>query len=360
MAPRRILHVDLEAFFVSVERAADETLRGRPVVVGGGGGATGIVAAASSEAREAGVRPGMSIGEARRLCPEAVVRPGDLDRYAAISEEITSLLLRRSRRVERPSVDEAYVDLGADGASGRGAVPLAEEIKDELQRRLHLDASLGLASTRLAARVASAFARPRGLLVVLPGYEQSFLFRQPVSALPELPPHLEQALVEGGLPTIGDVAAADDVALTAAVGSAAARLRAVVSGADEAPFAVAGPPAAVYEEAQVRDRRTDRAGLESLLEALARRASQKLAPFGLVAESATVEVRRAQGASRRSRSARPGLGDAETVQAVVTALGEPLLEPPQGIQSLAVRLHRLVPAAREARLFPPFPGAAGL
>src|SRR5882672_5758748 len=115
-----------------------------------------------------------------------------------------------SRRVERPSADEAYVDLTRESPSSPTPVAVAESLKDELQRRLGLDASLGLATTRLAARVASTWARPRGLLVVLPGYEASFLARQPLCFLPDLPPHLETALETAGLLTLGHVAEADE------------------------------------------------------------------------------------------------------------------------------------------------------
>ncbi|MFI5184762.1 MAG: DNA polymerase IV, partial [Vicinamibacteria bacterium] len=139
---RSILHIDLDPFFVSVERSLDPSLRGKAVVVGGDG-ASGIVAAASTEARAMGVTPGQSLGIARRLAPNAVYRPGDLEAYARVSDEVTAILLAASRRVERPSADEAYVDLTPEHASERNAVPAAEAIKDEIQRRLGLEASLG-------------------------------------------------------------------------------------------------------------------------------------------------------------------------------------------------------------------------
>ena len=208
-ASRRILHVDLDPFFVSVERSLDPSLRDRPVVVGGGPGPSGLVAAASTEARASGVRAGLSLAEARRLCPEAVVRPGDLEAYARVSDEVTALLLSASRRVERPSTDEAYVDLTPEHPGAPSPVPAVEVIKDELHRRLGLDASFGLASSRLAARVASSFSRPRGFVVVLPGYEMSFLAGKPVSFIEDLPPHLESALERLHLHTLGELAAAD-------------------------------------------------------------------------------------------------------------------------------------------------------
>ena len=153
---------------------------------------------------------------------------------------MTAVLLAASRRVERPSADEAYVDLTPDRADAPRPVRATETIRDELQRRLGLDASLGLASSRIAARIASSFAKPRGLLVVLPGYELSFLARQPISVLGDLPPHLEAALGRAGLTTLGQVAEADEAVLRAAVGPVAGpRLRAAVRGESEAPVELA-------------------------------------------------------------------------------------------------------------------------
>ncbi|HET9318035.1 MAG TPA: DNA polymerase IV, partial [Vicinamibacteria bacterium] len=139
-ATRSILHVDLQSFFVSVERSLDPALRGKPLIVGGSEGSS-LVAAASTEVLARGVRPGQPVSAARRLCPEAAVVPGDLEAYARVSDEVTAILLAASRRVERPSADEAYVDLTREGHAAASPVPAAEAIKDELQRRLGLDAS---------------------------------------------------------------------------------------------------------------------------------------------------------------------------------------------------------------------------
>ena len=358
--PRRILHVDLDPFFVSVERSLDPALRGRPVIVGGNAFDKGMVAAASAEARAAGVRPGQSIALARTLCPDGVFRPGDLETYARFSEDVSAILLGASRRVERPSADEAYVDLSRESASSPNPVAAAESIKDEIQRRLGLDASLGLASTRLAAKVASTWARPRGLLVVLPGYETSFLARQPLSFLPDLPPHLETALETAGLLTLGQVAEADEEALAALVGNAGPRLRDAARAIGEEPVAVTAPPAWVQEEASIRDRRSDREALFGVIDGLARRASRRLRPFGLSAGTVTVEVRRGpDGSARRDEELDPGLTDPDTVAAVARNLAEPLLDPAGTVRGVQVRLSRLTAAGSQVPLFPDIPGVAG-
>lgn len=354
---RSLLHVDLDPFFVSVERSLDSGLRGVPLIVGGDADSHGVVAAASSEARALGVHPGQSLAQARRLCPDGVFRSGDLDAYARVSEEVTGILLDASRRVERPSADEAYVDLTPDGPQSGSPVPLAERIKDELQRRLGLDASLGLASCRLAARVASSWARPRGLLVVLPGYEVSFLAQKPVSFLPDLPQHLEDALTKAGFETLGDVLAASSEALAAAVGTAADRVREAAAGEGELPVEVAAPPSWLQEETVIRDRRADRTSLEDVLDGLVSRACRRLRPFDLAAESVTVEVRRQDRTLKRSETLSPGVGDEATARDVVRQLAQPLLEPATGVRSLQVRLGRLTRSDAQVPLFPLHRGA---
>lgn len=358
MRPRSILHVDLDSFFVSVERSLDQALRGKPVVVGGEGD-LGVVAAASAEARAHGVQPGQSLATARRLCPEAFFKAGDLDAYSRVSEEVTALLLSAGRRVERPSIDEAYMDLTPETLEGAGPVQIAERLKDEFHRRLGLDASFGLASSRLAARVASTRARPRGLLIVLPGYEASFLARQSVAALTDLPPHLEKTLVGAGLTTLGDIAASDPAALEGLVGKATAtRLREAASGRSDAPIPIAAPPSWIQEEVIVRDRATDAAALTALLDGLVHRACRRLRPFGLAAGSLSIEIERGPSCERRSESLGPATSDEDTLAMVAASLALPLLEPALTVRRLALRLGRLDRPSRQEPLFP-VSGSAG-
>jgi DNA polymerase-4 len=355
---RSILHVDLDSFFVSVERSLDPELRDKPLVIGGEG-AEGVVAAASAEAMAQGVETGQSLAAARRLCPEATFRAGDFDAYARVSEEITALLLGLSRRVERPSIDEAYVDLTPEGPQAIAPVQAAERLKDDFQRRLGLDASFGLASSRLAARVASARARPRGLLIVLPGYEPSFLAGQPLSALEELPPQIEKALAGAGLRTLGDVARAEESVLESLVGKAgAARLRESAAGAGEPPIAVAAPPSWIQEDVTVRDRASDVRALAGLLEGLVHRACRRLKPYGLSAGALTIEIERGASSDRRSENLWPGSADLDTLAMVASTLALPLLEPAASVRRLTLRLSRLSRPAGQESLFPPT-GSAG-
>jgi DNA polymerase-4 len=351
---RSILHVDLDPFFVSVERSADPSLRDRPVVVGGDGHGLGFVAAVSAEAREAGVRVGMPLAQARVVAPDAAFRRGDLEAYGRVSDEVTAVLLAASRRVERPSADEAFVDLTPESSGGPPPVRASETIRDELQRRLGLDVSLGLAASRLAARIASTWARPRGLLVVLPGYELSFVAGKPVSML-ALPPHLESALARNGLTTLGPVAECDEARLTTIVGPFAARLRAAARGEGEPPIASAAAPASVQEEAAIRDRHSDRGVLREVAEGVARRVARRLKPFRLAAGAVGIEVRRGSETVRRAQMLRPALADEDAIAALARSLAEPLLEPADGVRSLVVRLSRLESPSSQSPLFPAVP-----
>jgi DNA polymerase-4 len=293
----------------------------------------------------------MTLAQARRACPTAAFRAGDLENYARMSEEVAAILLAASRRVERPSSDEAYVDLTPETPASIPPVRAAEAIKDEIQRRLGLDASLGLASCRLAARIASAWARPRGLLLVLPGYEASFLAKEPITRLPDLPPHVEAGLARVGISTLGDLLSSDPATLRAAVGGVAEALLAAARG-DEPPIATSAPPVWIQEEVAIRSSRNGRADLEVLLDGLAERAARRLAPFGLEAGALTVEVRREDGSLRRTENVSPGLSDAATTGAVARTLALPLLEPPRSVRGLSLRLGRLDAPRPQAPLFP--------
>jgi nucleotidyltransferase/DNA polymerase involved in DNA repair len=196
--------------------------------------------------------------------------------------------------------------------------------------------------------------------VVLPGYETSFLARQPVDVLPDLPAHLEAALRRAGLETLGQLLAADAAVLVKAVGDGAAeRLRAAAAGANEEPIAVAAPPAWIQEEAVVRSARPDRPTLEGLLDGLAVRALRRLRPFGLQAGTVTVDVRRRDRSHRRSESVHPGIADEATACGVVRALAEPLLDPSATVTALQVRLSRLTRPCPQAPLFPELGVASG-
>jgi DNA polymerase-4 len=357
---RSILHVDLAPFFVAVERSADPALRGVPVVVGGDADSHGFVAAISQEARNCGVRIGQSLARARKLCPEAIFRPGDLEAYARVSDEVTQVLLAVSRRVERPSADEAFVDLSSTAAP----VPAAESIKDALQR-LRLDAALGLGASRGVARVASAAARPRGLLIVLPGYEAAFLAGQSLDKVPEIDPDWMSSLRRLGIRTLGDLRGTDAATIASVTGKVAAeRILGVVQGTgdgehSEPSIPITAPPASVQAEQTIRDPHTDEATLSRLVEGLAARALARLRPFRLAAQAIAIEVRHAEGWKRRHTHLQPPVARERALRDIAHSLSSEILSPARGVRGIRVKLSQLTDERAQPTLFPELSPTSG-
>ncbi|MFI5292421.1 MAG: DNA polymerase IV, partial [Candidatus Limnocylindrales bacterium] len=204
----RILHVDLDAFFAAVEQRDRPELRGRPVIVGGGGPHDrGVVTAASYEARAYGVRSAMPLRTAGALCPHGVFIPNDGRKYAAASKQVMAILRRFTPLVEPISIDEAFLDVaGTEGLFG-DAPAVAVAIKAAIAMEVQLTASVGVATTKLVAKVASDLRKPDGLVIVPAGQEAAFLAPLPIARLWGVGPQTRQALEVYGVRTIGDLAA---------------------------------------------------------------------------------------------------------------------------------------------------------
>jgi DNA polymerase-4 len=226
-----MLHVDMDAFFASVEIKRRPELRGRPVVVGGG--QRGVVAAASYEARKYGVRSAMSMTQALRRCPNAVVLPPDRAAYSAASAEVMAVLRDITPLVEPLSLDEAFLDVaGAVRLHGRPGL-IAATIRSRVAERLGLTCSVGVAPTKFVAKLASARCKPDGMLVVPAVRVLEFLHPLPVTALWGVGERTAESLHRLGIRTVGDLAATPTDALRRAVGTASAEhLSALAQGID--------------------------------------------------------------------------------------------------------------------------------
>ncbi len=216
MGEPTILHADLDAFFASVEQLLDPTLKGRPVLVGGG-----IVLAASYEARAYGVYAPMPTRDAKRLCPEAVVVHGHFERYLDLSSQVMAVLEDASPVIEQISIDEAFLDVrGSTHLLGTPSA-IARQIRSRVATEVGLPISVGVASTKFLAKIASARAKPRGLVVVAVGTELDFLHPLPVEAMWGVGRVTAAHLHRFGICTIGDLAAVPARALSASLGSGA-------------------------------------------------------------------------------------------------------------------------------------------
>src|ERR1700735_481440 len=204
MAARKIVHVDMDAFYASVEQRDDPALRGKPVVVAWRGNRS-VVCAASYEARRFGVRSAMPALRAERLCPDAIFIPPDFTRYRAVSRAVREIFLRHTDLVEPLSLDEAYLDVTENKTSLPTATRVAKAIREQIREELNLTASAGVAPNKFLAKIASDWRKPDGLFVIQPEEVESFLLPLPVGRLPGIGKVTEEKLGEAGIRTVDDL-----------------------------------------------------------------------------------------------------------------------------------------------------------
>jgi DNA polymerase IV len=313
-----IAHLDLDAFFAAVELHRRPELRGRPLIVGGTPAERGVVATASYDARRYGIRSAMSTGEALRRCPHAVVVPPDHATYRQWSARVWELVCELAPTVERVGIDEGYLVL-ADGEPGEraGAVQAA------LRERLRLSCSLGVATGKTAAKVASDMRKPGGITVVPAGGEAAFLAPLPVSRLPGVGPKTEARLTAAGVATIGALASLDDGRLAALVpGRVGDLLRERARGVD--PRRVAAEPA---ETVSISSERTfahdlsDRRALHRYVDDMAAGVAASLGERGLCARTVTAKLRYPDfQIATRSHTLTAGTDSADVIAARACAL----------------------------------------
>ncbi len=228
-----IAHLDADAFFASVEQAADPRLRGRPVAVGSA--RRGIIASASYEARRFGIHTPMPSARALRLCPSLLLLPGDYEKYERFSRFIFSYPMDVTPFVEISGIDEGYYDLGSDEKGARQQAEVVAKISTAISQRLKISVSQGVATNKLTAQIASKLNKPCGFTVVPPGCEQKFLSPLDISWLPGVGPTLATTLARGGLRRIGQVAAMPEVVLRRVAGGLAPSLIQYATGIDFRP-----------------------------------------------------------------------------------------------------------------------------
>jgi DNA polymerase IV len=343
---RTILHVDMDAFYVSVELRRRPELVGRPVVVGGAGG-RGVVAAASYEARRYGVHSAMPSVRARRLCPDAVFLPGDHELYASVSAEVRAIFDRYSPAVEPLSLDEAFLDVsGATRLLGDG-VAIGHRIRADVRDELDLGCSVGVAVNKFLAKLASVAAKPvatrggvaegAGVFAVEPGRELDFLHPLPVERLWGVGPATLERLDRLAVRTVGDLTRLDESVLTAALGRSAGRhLRALAEGRDDRAVEPDRRVKSIgHEETFATDLHThDELGRE--LVRMADAVATRLRAAGRGARTLTLKVRFA-GFRTITRSI-TGTDAVDTGPAITAAL-RPLLadvDPAAGVRLLGV------------------------
>lgn len=287
-----ILHVDLDAFFAAVEQRDRPELRGRPVIVGGGDPtARGVVSAASYEARRFGVHSAMPLRTAHALCPQGVFLPVDGRRYQAASRAVMTILRRFTPLVEPISIDEAFLDVTGSRALFGDGPTIAAMIRKAVSEEVGLTASVGVAATKLVAKIASDLRKPDGLVVVPPGEEAAFLAPLPISRLWGVGEKTAEALRELGVATIGELSALPEDLLVRRFGRHGASLGARARGVDPDPVGSGAPARSIGHEHTFDVDTSDPEVIERTLLAMADGVASRLRSAGLRAGTVTVKIR---------------------------------------------------------------------
>ncbi len=275
---RAVLHVDMDAFFASVEQLDHPEWRGRPVIVGGSPEGRGVVSTASYEARVFGIHSAMPSAQAHRRCPDAVWARPRFARYAELSDAVHAIFLDCTPHVQRVSIDEAYLDVTPTAHRGTHPVVIAEEIRARVDA-LGLSCSIGVATSKTLAKIASDHDKPHGITVVTPGTEAAFLAPMPVTAIPGVGGATAEHLRTAGIRTIGELAAIDEATAVQLLGSHGHELIARARGIDDRPVAEERGVKSVSNEHtfahDVRERTEVEAALRLLVARVARRLRQK-------------------------------------------------------------------------------------
>jgi DNA polymerase-4 len=346
-----VVHVDLDSFFIAVERRRRPDLAGRPVIIGGRPGGRGMVAAASREARKCGIRVGMALAHASVRCPDGVFLDGAFDAYFAASLEVDGVLRRETPDIEWQSIDEAFVGVSS-AARPRAAAELAERIHDGVHA-LGFDAACGIARSKLVARIASKLGRPRGVVHVLDGYEARFLSPLKIEMLQGIDPALAVRLRSAGIRRLGQIARLSEAQLSLLAGRAGTALARQAAGIDASRIRRTALPPARIEEHELPVPTADAATIHAGLRRECERLGRELRSRGGFASTLTLRVRFPDGRldSRTVRLSEPTALDDALADAAMGLLGR-IWPGERLVRALGVSCAGLLAGAPEPALFP--------
>lgn len=346
MTVRSILHVDMDAFYASVEQRDNPELRGKPLVVGGGSN-RGVVAAASYEAREFGIRSAMPMAQARQRCPELCRVAPRMSHYKSVSNDIFDVFREFTPLVEGLSLDEAFLDVTASLKLFGAGLDIAMEIKRRIRARTKLTASVGLAENKLLAKIASDMDKPDGLVLITAKDVHDKLDPLPVSVLPGIGRETLALLHEVGIRTIAELRLATDRQIQPIFGRFTSKTRDRASGIDDRPVVPSRAEKSISAEETYDQDLGDRQDMERELLRLTERTSHRLRKAGLQAGTVQVKIRRSDFRTvTRQRSLRPPDNGTDQLFAIARDLLAIWLarNPGQRIRLLGVGGTNLAPA----------------
>jgi DNA polymerase-4 len=349
---RAIVHLDLDAFYAAVETLEDPTLKGKPILVGGRPESRGVVATASYAAREYGVHSAMPMARAVRLCPQAIVLPPRFDLYRQYSHRVMEILGRTVPALEKVSIDEAYLDLTEDVEEWMQAVEIARWLQKRVRDQVGLPASLGVATNKLVAKVASDHDKPGGLTVVRPGDEDAFLAPLPVRVIWGVGPVTAEKLAHMGVHTVGDLARLPERALAARFGDHGIAMARRAKGIDRRPVSTEHERKSVSRESTFRRDIRQLADLKQHLWRLSQSVAARLERAEVTAGTITIKLRYQDFQTlTRQMSLDVPTGDAVRIYRAALVLLDQTWEPGRPVRLLGVGGDHLTPPTGQLPLF---------
>ena len=347
-----ILHIDMDAFFASVEQRDHPELKGRPLVVGGASG-RGVVAAASYEARRYGIHSAMPMFMARQRCPELLVVSSRKGRYSEVSREVMVILQRYSPVLEQVSIDEAYLD--AAGCQRLYGPPeaMARSIKEEIRKAVSLTCSIGVAPLKFLAKIASDMDKPDGLTVIEPGSVAEVIADLPIKKVPGVGKQAHRQLMQMGIATLGDVRHREAAMLVSRLGKFGYRLMDLAHGRDESTVTPHSPTKSISTERTLPADIQDREQLSRHLLAQSQEVGRQLRRQGFVARTITLKLkdRDFRQITRSSTLAHPTQGSETIYQAALTLLSKQALDKPIRLIGVGASALMTDTTPRQASLF---------
>lgn len=346
---RRIMHIDLDAFFVSVEQRENPKLKGKPVVVGGRPKGRGVVASASYEARAFGLYAGMPLSTASRLCPQAIFIEGSFPKYRDASQRFMAILADFSPYLEPLGLDEAYLDATGFESIHGSVQQMAVKIKQRIKAELGLCASVGIASSKVVAKVASELSKPDGLLDVAIGQEHSFLAPLAIGKLPGVGTKTEQKLNALGITTLGKLTSTPLTALKSHFGASGEVLHRFAKGIDDREVEPPAPAKQISRETTFAKDTRDRSFLKATLRYLGERVGTDLRQEGKQARAITLKLRYADFSTitRRQTLNQPFDSDQTIFDAGVKLLNKALSGEKRALRLIGIGVSSLTEAGKQ-------------
>jgi len=350
---RCIFHIDLDAFFVSVEQVLNPQLKGKPVIVGGDPEHRGVVASASYEARPFGIHSGMPSSKARRLCPQAIFIRANFSRYRDASTRFMEILADFSPDIEPLGLDEAYLDVTGCEEPYDSPRQLALAIKERIHKELKITASVGIATCKVVAKIASDLCKPDGLLEIAPGEEQAFLNPLPVARLPGVGKKTEQALKEMGVTTIGELASLPLDMIKRQFGATGAVLHSYARGIDDREVEAPSEAKSISQQLTFARDTREHNFLEANLHNLCQEVCQELRSQNKSAKCVAIRLRYADF---KTITRQVILKEASDVTQVVFATAQQLLtkalaQQEKPIRLIGIRISSLIGEGKQIPMF---------